>query len=103
MTSQPKMPGLAVALMLALLLPVACSAPPAVGAFPAGPSGAPPPLLPIEDILASAEGAPRAEAAGEALAARAARLRARAGLMRGPVHDPATRERLAAAIRAGRA
>ena len=27
----------------------------------------------------------------------------RAALMRGPVHDPATRARLAAAIRAGRA
>jgi hypothetical protein len=64
-------------------------------------SAAAPALLPLEDILSQAQ-APGSDP-GAGLAARAARLKARAALMRGPVHDPATRARLAEAIRQGRA
>lgn len=65
--------------------------------------GPAPELLPIDSLLAATGGARLDAADGAALAARAARLRARAALMRGPVLDPETRARLAAAIAAGRA
>jgi hypothetical protein len=91
---------------LALLtgtLVAGCAQIPAVEAFPPSAASEPPQLLPIDDLLAQAKGSPVAEARAGNLAARAARLRARAALMQGPVHDPATRARLAKAIREGRA
>jgi hypothetical protein len=91
-------------LMLALSAGLAaCATIPEIGPFPAATSGPPPALLPLDDLLAQAAVPGRAEPVSGALAARAARLRARAALMRGPVHDPATRDRLALAIRHGRA
>lgn len=59
-----------------------------------------PQLVPIEGLIAQAGPGRASEAASTALAARAANLRARSRAMRGPVHSPATRARLAAAIAA---
>lgn len=59
-----------------------------------------PGLVPIEGLIAQAVPGRATAGARDALAARAAGLRARAGAMRGPVHSPATRARLAAAIAA---
>lgn len=71
--------------------------PPAVSDGPA------PTLMPM-DALLSGIAAPRAtDATGDALAARAARLRTRASLMRAPVLDPETRQKLAQAIARGEA
>ncbi len=81
----------------------ACAPLPAGTAGSAGPDAPPPALLPLDDILAQAGSVGAAADPGEALAARAARLRARAALMQGPVLDPDTRARLARAIRLGRA
>lgn len=90
---------LAVALALS-----ACASVPAIDALPPATSdAAPPALVPIDDLLAQAAGPSVAESAGAALAARAARLKARARLMRGPVLDPDTRAALAEAIAEGRA
>ena len=88
--------------MLPLVLAVACTPLPDIP--PMNNSAGPPPVLvPLDELMASI-GAPRAtEAASNALAARAARLQARAALMRGPVLDPETRRRLAAAIARGAA
>lgn len=58
--------------------------------------------MPIDGLLAQAAGPSVAKDAGAALAARAARLKARARAMRGPVLDPQTRARLAEAIAAER-
>ena len=76
---------------------------PAVHAFPPSDAMPAPSLIPMDSILAQAAAPSGAEARAQTLAARAARLQARAALMRGPVHDATTRARLAAAIRAGRA
>ena len=93
-----------------LSLPVAALALGLAGCapLPAGPDGAsaglaPPSLMPMDDILAQAGTVAPTADPGVALSARAARLKARAALMQGPVHDPATRARLAEAIRQGRA
>lgn len=70
-------------------------------ALPAAPaSGAAPRILPLDDLVAQARLDPpgTAVAAPAPLMGRAAALRARAAAMRGPVNDPATRARLAAAI-----
>lgn len=94
----------AAATVLALL--AGCARFPEVDRFPPATGGAAAPaLLPLDDLLSQAAvaSAGGTQAAGEALAARAARLKARAALMRGPVLDPATRARLAAAIAGGRA
>ena len=65
-----------------------------------GRGGTAPQLVPIEGLIAQAgPGRATASAAG-GVAARAAALRARAKAMRGPVHNPATRARLAAAVAA---
>lgn len=93
-------PGLGLALLLAV---AACAPIPAVDAFPKAAAMPPPVLLPLDGILAQAAAPSAGAARADGLAARAARLKARANLMRGPVHDPATRVRLAAAIRQGRA
>lgn len=61
--------------------------------------GVEPQLVPIEGLIAQAEAGRATVASRDALAQRAARLRARAAAMRGPVHSQATRDRLAAAIR----
>lgn len=73
---------------------MACDPLPQIGAAPAAPAGPPPRLLPIGELLAQAPAAGLRPERGDALAARAARLQARAAAMRGPVHDPATRARL---------
>lgn len=99
--SLPKPLPLVLAAVVALV--TACAQIPAVDAFPPSAAAPPPALLPIDDLLAQAAGSPKASARAEGLAARAARLRARAAVMQGPVHDPATRARLAEAIRTGRA
>ena len=62
-----------------------CAQFPAVDAFAASRAVGPPPvLLPLDQVLAADAAPTQAEAAGDALAARAARLRARAAAMRGP-------------------
>ncbi|MDT8856538.1 hypothetical protein RNZ50_16220 [Paracoccaceae bacterium Fryx2] len=79
------------------LIPLALAA---CTSFPAlegtlSPDGVTPALLPMDQLLA--QGVAVNVANGAALVARAAALRARAAAMRGPVHDPATRDRLAQA------
>jgi hypothetical protein len=89
-------------LCLALIAPGGCTDFPEMGRTPSALAVAPD-LLPLDTLLASV-GTPRATpAVTAALAGRAARLRARAALMQGPVLDPATRTRLQAAISSGRA
>lgn len=91
-------------LLAGLSLAGACATFPELGRLPTDQTADLPRLLPMEQLLAQANATPRAtDATGQGLAARAARLRNRAALMRGPVHDPATRARLSAAIEAGRA
>ncbi|MDP2737880.1 MAG: hypothetical protein Q8O82_04010 [Pseudorhodobacter sp.] len=77
-----------------------CATVPDLGPLPAavGPS---PQILPLDQLIAAAQGGRLTAAMGDALVARANRLRARAAAMRGPVQDPATRARLAAAIARG--
>lgn len=66
-----------------------------------GTVGPTPQIMPLDQLIASAQGGRLTVAMGDALVARANRLRARAAAMRGPVQDPATRARLAAAIARG--
>jgi hypothetical protein len=61
----------------------------------------PPPLVPLDNLLAKVDAPVATAAVADNLAGRAARLRNRAALMRAPVLDPATRARLAAAIARG--
>jgi hypothetical protein len=95
---------LALPFWLALLLSPLAACTPLPDIPPIAGNAAPAPrLLPMDDLLAGVA-QPRATAdSANALAARAARLRARAGLMRGPVLAPDTRQRLAAAIARGEA
>lgn len=59
-----------------------------------------PRLIPLEGVLAAAAGGATAGPdLGAGLAARAARLRLRAGALRGPVIDAATRARMRAGVR----
>ena len=90
-------PFLILVLCLAL---VACATVPDLGPQ-TGTKGPAPQLLPLDQLIAEARGGRLTAGVGEALVARANRLRARAAAMRGPVHDPATRARLAAAIARG--
>jgi hypothetical protein len=60
-------------------------------------SGEAPQLVPVEGLIAQAVPGRTSAAARDALFARAAGLRLRAVAMRGPVHSPDTRARLAAA------
>ncbi|QCO56632.1 hypothetical protein EOK75_12455 (plasmid) [Pseudorhodobacter turbinis] len=62
--------------------------------------GAAPQLVPIEGLIAQAGPGRATASARDNVAGRAAGLRARAKAMRGPVHSPATRARLAAAVAA---
>ena len=87
-------------ILLALVL-AGCAPLPEFAPFPETADAPPPGLMPMDQLLAQAGTAPRAEAASQSLSARAARLRARAALMRGPVNDPVTRARLLAAIHRG--
>jgi hypothetical protein len=81
---------------------IGCSAPPDLAPLPSR-TGQAPELVPLGTLMATVD-APRAtDALAANLASRAALLRNRAALMRGPVIDPATRARLAAAIARGRA
>ena len=65
-------------------------------------SAAPAPqLVPLDILMAAVPAARATNATGDALAAKAARLQTRANLMRGPVLDPETRRKLAAAIARG--
>jgi hypothetical protein len=77
----------------------ACSGPPELAAKVASPSAAPV-ILPLDLLLAQAETA-LDRGPGASLDARAARLRARAKAMQGPVGDPQTRARLLKATQAG--
>lgn len=88
---------------LSLLALLGCAPFPEIGNRLPDASGAAPALLPMDELLAQSPEPRISTTTGEALAGRAARLKNRARLMKGPVHDPATRERLAAAIAAGRA
>lgn len=81
-------------LFLPAALLMACDPLPDIGAAPPASAGPPPALLPVGDLLAQTPEPRITPARTDALAARAAGLRQRAGAMRGPVHDPATRERL---------
>ena len=63
-------------------------------------TGPAPQLVPIEGVIAKAALGGANVGARDALAGRAAGLRARAGAMRGPVHSPETRARLAKAVAA---
>ena len=67
-----------------------------------GASAPAPDLLPIDDLLAQAQGGgpgvASAAASDGALAARVAALNARAAALRRPVTDPATRARLGRAV-----
>jgi len=58
-----------------------------------------PRLLPMTQLMAGVSEAQIVDATSADLAARMARLRARAARLRGPVIDPASRARLMAAIR----
>ncbi|NPD13970.1 hypothetical protein HOY34_01995 [Xinfangfangia sp. D13-10-4-6] len=91
-----------ISLLLSLSLLLGCAPMPEIGPLPAANQAAPA-LLPLNDVLAQVPEARLSASGGEALAARAARLQNRARLMKGAVHDPATRSRLAAAVAAGRA
>lgn len=91
-------------LALAFLLMAACATFPevdrAVSASGTQAGGAVPVLVPLEGLLAQAAPGRATDASRDAVAGRAAGLRARAAAMRGPVQDAATRARLAAAIAA---
>lgn len=91
------MPNIPTVLTVLCLL-TGCAQFPVIDAAPSSAGGQTPSLVPIDNLLAQAD-APAADRAAP-LPARAARLKARAALMRGPILDPATRERLAAAIQA---
>ena len=67
---------------------------------PTPPAGPAPEIAPLDGLLAKVpEPGSIVPADPTGLAARAAALQARAAAMRGPVADPATRERLAASLR----
>lgn len=85
---------------LCLLVAAACTPLPVLPP-PAQGQAAAPQLVPLDNLLASIDPPRATDATGSALSARAARLRARAALMRGPVIAPETRARLAAAIARG--
>ena len=87
-----------VACGLAILLG-GCSGPPELADQPIK-AAASPVILPLDLLLAQA-GPAAARGPGASLDARAARLRARAKAMQGPIGDPQTRARLLAALRAG--
>lgn len=89
--------------LLAGLVLASCTQIPSVKAFPPYAAAEPPRLLPLDDLLAKAEAPLATEERGADLNSRAARLKARAALMRGPVLQPSTRARLADAVEAGRA
>ncbi|MDP3263702.1 MAG: hypothetical protein U1E06_06925 [Tabrizicola sp.] len=77
------------------LVLTACTSFPDIDALPASTIHTPPRLVPLDALLAEVDA--DAPAAPDPLADRAARLKARAALMRGPVHDPQTRALLDAA------
>jgi len=90
-------PSLIAVLSLAL---AACATVPEFGSL-TGTVGPTPQIEPLDQLITAAQGGRLTADLGAALVARANRLRARAAAMRGPMHDPATRARLAAAIARG--
>jgi hypothetical protein len=87
------------ALFAVLLSLAGCTSFPEVDAAQAAwVAGMTPALVPMEDLLAQDRPGRATIAARDALETRAAGLRVRAGAMRGPVQDAATRARLAAAL-----
>jgi hypothetical protein len=88
------------ALLLLTMLVAACDAPADLGPAARTQASPDPVLLPLDGLLAQATGAAITPATAGGLAARAARLRARAAAMQGPVQDADTRARLAGAIAA---
>lgn len=88
-----------VVFLLVLISLAGCTQFPGIDEMSATRSGPAPTLVPIDTLLAAADAPTPARATD--LAERAARLKARAALMRGPVLDPATRARLAAAMPTG--
>jgi hypothetical protein len=90
------MPKIIPALALLCIL-TGCAEFPELDASPPSSGAAPPVLVPLDSLLDQTA----ASALAPDLAPRAARLKARAALMRGPVMDPATRARLASAITSG--
>jgi hypothetical protein len=91
---------LSIALILCAAALLGC-APLPDGLSPRTSTAPPPPLLPLDTLLAGVDAPVATAAVADNLAGRAARLRARADLMRAPVLDPDTRARLAAAIARG--
>lgn len=83
-------------LLPCLLALAACAPMPRIDTPEAVGRGAAPVILPLDDLLRQAQPglAAAALASESSLNARAAALRARAALMRGPVNDPETRARL---------
>ncbi len=92
------MPRIIAALAASLFL-AACATFPEIDALPPAAPAAPPVLVPIDTLLQAAEAT--APPTAPALSARAARLKARAARLRGPILDPATQARLDAAARGG--
>jgi hypothetical protein len=90
------------AVLILLVVLSACARFPEVDTAQAarGGGGATPALAPIDGLIGQATPALALTEAGDALAARAADLEARAAAMRGPVQSAETRTRLAAAIAA---
>lgn len=86
--------------LLLCLAWAACAPIPDLGQ-PAAPVGPVPQILPLDQVLAMGQTGQIAPDAAAALTARAQWLRARAAAMQGPVQDPATRARLAAAMAQG--
>lgn len=90
------------ALLCLCLVLVGCGGMPDL-ASPAPPAGPAPEIAPLDGLLAQVPPPGNATATDPTdptgLSARAAALQARATKMRGPVADPATRERLAASLR----
>ena len=88
------------ALLALSVMAGACSQPPDIPPLVEN-AAITPQLVPLEALLGGLRPPVATDAAVGALAGRAARLRARADLMRGPVLQPETRRRLAAAIAGG--
>ena len=83
--------------LLVLALLAACAPAPDLGAPPATRTGGWPRLVPLDSLLVQRQGLTVTPEVGSGLEARAARLKARAARLRGPVIAPAERTRMLAA------
>lgn len=89
-------------LLSVLILPGACATLPDPGgrlSAAANESAAPPELVPLAPLLAAADGITITPEVSLTVQNRAAALRTRAARLRGPVVDPATRQRMARGVR----